>query len=269
MPDSHRPLSTLRIAVTRAEAQAEGLAEQLRALGASVLICPLIAIAPPADTAALDRALAQLGSYDWLLLTSANGVAALVERLRETGAAPAALARMRIGVVGPATAAALQRYNLRADLVPERHDAEGLLSALAAHEPLSGRRVLLAQADIARPALADGLRARGAVVDALVAYRTVPGPGADQLAQALRRGALDVLTLTSPSGVRAVMDALGRTELTQREALALFDRVLVACIGPVTAQAAERLGLRVDVVPEQYTTEGLVAALIQAVTRKL
>jgi uroporphyrinogen-III synthase len=261
-----QPLNNLRVAVTRAEDQAQGLADQLRALGATPLVYPVIAIAPPADTAALDDALARLDSYDWLIVASANAATAVVARLRAIGSGPAALAHARVGAVGPATAEALRRYDVPVELVPERHDAEGLLHALAAREDLAGRRVLLPQANLARPALAEGLRARGAHVDAPVAYRTVPAPGADRLASALRSGAVDVLTFTSPSAVRATLDALG---LSRPDAAALLDRVLVACIGPTTAEAAMRLGMRVDVLPELHTSPGLVAALVQAVTRKL
>jgi uroporphyrinogen-III synthase len=162
-----------RIAVTRAVERAEGLASALRAEGAQVSICPTIAYAPPEDPAPLEAALRRLDRYDWIVFTSAAAVDALAER----GALPPP-AHVRVAVVGKATAASIEARGGRVDLIPAEQNAEGVLAAL--HD-VAGKRFLLPLADIGRDTLVAGLRARGAVVDVVTAYRTVPGPGARDL----------------------------------------------------------------------------------------
>lgn len=248
------------IVVTRPAGQADGLVAQLRAHGAEPIICPAIAIAPPSDYAALDAALARLPSYDWLIFTSANGVRALLDRLAALGHDSAALASLRIGAIGPATAAALAARGLRADFVPSAYVAESILDEI---EDVAGKRILLPRADIARDALAAGLRARGATVDALAAYRTVPGDGAPALAERLRAGRIDAVTFTSSSTVRYLLDGLDAAGVAPPEARALLNAAAIICIGPITAATAAESGLRVDAVAREYTAEGLVAMLVE------
>src|SRR5262249_29998079 len=157
------PLHNRRIVVTRSEAQAGGLTARLRELGATPIVCPAITIAPPADYAPLDRAIARLAQYDWLIVTSANGVRALLGRMAELGADVAPLQHLRIGAIGPATARVVAEHNLQAGFVPTAYTAEAALGQIG---DVSGQRILLPCADIARETLAAGLREKGADVDA-------------------------------------------------------------------------------------------------------
>jgi uroporphyrinogen III methyltransferase / synthase len=246
-----RPLFGKRVVVTRAREQASGLRARLERLGAAVVELPAIQIEP------VDVTVPDLSAYDWLVLTSANGVIALFERgLGPTGRDARALAGVRVAAIGPGTAAALAARGIRADLVPDRFVAEALL---AAFPPPSapGARVLLARAEQARDVLPDGLEAKGYRVDVLAAYRTVAGtPDADVVA-AVRAGDVDAVTFTSSSTVTNFCDVLG----------ALPDpHPLVASIGPVTSKTAFERGLRVDVEADEHTIDGLVAALVAALT---
>jgi uroporphyrinogen-III synthase len=254
-----RPLNGKHIAVTRAEEQAAGLLARLSALGATTLICPAIAIIPPHDSAALDAAIGRLEQYDWLIVTSANGVRALLDRMAALGRGALDLAQLKIGAIGPATADALAERGLHAGFVPSAYVAESILAEIG---DLSGQRVLLPRADIARAALAVGLRAMGATVDEIAAYRTVPGPGARELAGVLRAKTLDAITFTSSSTVRYLLDGLERAGVGRPEARTLLNETAVVCIGPITAATATEQGLRVDAVAQAYTTEGVVAALV-------
>lgn len=253
-----QPLAGRRIAITRAEEQAAELAARLEALGAETIICPAIAIAPPADFAPLDRAIAGLSRYDWVIFTSANGVRALLSRMAALDYDVAALRRCRLGAIGPATARALAGHGLAAAFVPSTYVAEAIVEEIG---DVAGRRILLPRADIAREALAAGLRARGALVDEVAAYRTIPGAGIERLRALLQAGAIHAVTFTSSSTVRYLLEGLAAAGLQDEEAAELVNRAAVVCIGPVTAETARRAGLRVDVVATRYTTAGLVEAL--------
>jgi uroporphyrinogen-III synthase len=255
-----RPLQGKRIVITRAEEQSDGLLARLRALGAEPFACPAIAIVPPADFAPLDAAIARLPAYDWLIVTSVNGAHALVERIGALGQDLAPLRRLKIGAIGPATAEALQQHGLKAGFMPTSFVAEAILDQIG---DVAGQRILLPRADIAREALVVGLRERGAVVDEIAAYRTVPGAGAPQLAQLLRAHAVDAITFSSSSTVRYMLDGLGAAGLGRPEARALLGQAAVVCIGPITAATAQEEGLRVDAVAREYTAEGLVETLVE------
>ena len=244
------------IVITRAVHQAGELKALLEAAGFRTLLYPAIAIQPPEDARALDTALRQARTYHWLIFTSANAVEAVARRLEALRLGPDILQGPSIAAVGPATARAVERrLGLDVALIPPKAVGESLLDAL----PIPpGQRVLLPRAAKARDVLPDGLRARGIQVDVVPAYETVLGQGGDDLPAALRTGQVDAITFTSPSTVRNTLIRLEREAGLGAEALA---RVAVACIGPVTAEAAKQAGLQVDVIPEQYTSRGLVAAL--------
>jgi len=235
-----RPLFGRQVVVTRAREQAAEAVDALRDLGADVVELPVIAIADPADGgSALREAVARLGTYDWVVFTSANAVQrvmALVRDARDFGGA-------RLAVVGARTAEALAAYRLVADLVPDRFVAEALLEAW----PAGAGTVLLPRAAAARDVLPDGLRARGWQVDVVDAYRTVAARPSE--AEWAAAAGADAVMFTSSS--------------TVTNYLAVTDRVppVVACIGPVTARTAEAAGLRVDVVADESTVASLVAAL--------
>ncbi len=241
------PLHGWRILVTRAEAQAVSLLGTLRYLGAEPLPYPTIRIAPPAQHDEMDVALHRLAAagYDWLILTSVNGVRFLWKRLAALDLDERLPEQVQVAAIGPATAAALRERGVEPALVPETFVAEGLLAALT---DVDGQRFLLARADRARPLLREGLRRRGARVDEIVAYRTLVTPPAAPPPPA------DVVLFTSPSTVQGFVAALRGERLPAA--------VVVACIGPITAAAARTAGLPVHVVAEEYTVAGLVDALL-------
>jgi uroporphyrinogen III methyltransferase / synthase len=168
----NRPLQGKRIIVTRAREQASALSERLREAGAAPIEYPVIAFAPPEDWTPLDQALAKLDEYQWIIFTSVNGVRFLVERMRAFDMSPALLHHHRIGAIGPATAKELESVGLHATFVPSEFVAEAVIEQIG---DVAGQRILLPRADLAREALADGLTAKGAQVDNVVAYRTVLG----------------------------------------------------------------------------------------------
>jgi uroporphyrinogen-III synthase len=238
------PLRDRTVVVTRAAEQAGRLVARLTELGATVVEAPTIGIVDAADGgAALTAAVAEIDRYDWVVLTSTNTVArfAVVLGGRPFGG--------RVAAVGPGTAAALAAAGLAPDLVPDRFVAEGLLAVF----PTGDGRVLLPQAEAARPVLADGLRAAGWEVDAVTAYRTIPAPPpADVLARAR---VADAITFTSGSTVAGYI-AAGLDAVPP----------IVVCIGPVTADAARRAGLGVTAVAAEHTIDGLVATLVDVLS---
>lgn len=255
-----RPLFGRRVLVTRTREQAGALTALLAEAGAEVIECPAIRLAGPESLEDLDRALARLDAYDWIVLTSVNGVERLFARLEESGRDVRALHRARIAAIGPETARALARYHIRADLVPDDFRAEGLLARLTA-EDLRGKRFLLPRAAGARAILPDQLRAAGAVVDEVVTYRSlVPDESVALLAGALAEAPLDLLTFTSSSTVTSFLTLLDRVDPRQGRARVAAARV--ACIGPITAATAAEQGLRTDIVPTSYTVPALVAAIV-------
>ncbi|MFP6665326.1 MAG: uroporphyrinogen-III C-methyltransferase [Deltaproteobacteria bacterium] len=255
-----RPLFGRRIVVTRPRHQAPRLAELLREQGAEVLVCPAIEI-EAMDTAPLRAALEQLSSYDFLVLTSANGVDRFFAVLDECGLDMRALAGLRIAAIGPQTARRLASRHVNADIIPTEYRAEGLLAALAG-ESLKGSRVLLPRAAGARPILPDTLRNQGALVDEVLTYRSIqPADAPARWQEILADGIPDCVTFTSSSTVEhflAVVDAApaGRAAL---------EAAKIACIGPITAATATAAGLQVAIEPDSYT----VAALAQAITQAL
>lgn len=247
------PLSGIRVVVTRPRHQRSALLDRLRAEGADAISVPTIDIVDPLDEGeALARAVGDLESYSWVVFTSANAVVRFCGLLRD----PRDLAAVRIAAIGTATVAELQRHELIADLVPERFIAESLLEVF----PLpgsgdSGRaaRVLFPSAEVTRDVLPQGLRDLGWEVDVVIAYRTVPAVVSPSDRAAI--GSADVVTFTSGSTVDQWMAALGLDLLP----------ATVACIGPVTADVARRHGMRISVVAEVHTVDGLVDALIDHV----
>jgi len=242
------PLFGVGVLVTRPREQAGSFAEGLREAGAAVYEVPVIELQPPEDWTAVDTAIQRLASYDWVVFTSANGVRRFCQRLLDRGGDARAYAGARICVIGPETARALEPYGLRADLMPDEYVAEAVAQALAPHEP---RRVLIPRAKVARDALPDKLRQRGAEVQVLEVYRTeTPSGAAERLPAALEM--VDVVTFTSSSTVINFLALAG----------SLPSGVKVACIGPVTAETARERGLQVDVTASEYTSDGLRQALV-------
>lgn len=244
--------------VTRARAQAGPLRALLEAEGAEVIEFPAIRIGPPEDLAPLDGAIAQLDRYNWVVFTSRNAVDAVCHRMRRFGLEPSALGRAQLAAIGPGTAGSLRAVGLPVAVAPETFVAEALVEAFSAID-LRGKAVLLPRAAGARGVLPLGLRAQGASVDVVAAYRTEPERDhPPDLRRRLRELAVDAVTFTSSSTVTHFVALLdGDVDRMLRSAL-------VACIGPVTAATARGCGLRVGVVASEYTIPGLVAALCAA-----
>lgn len=255
------PLLGRTILVTRAREQAATLVALIEARGGRARQLPAVVIAEPDSWSELDEALARLDRYGWLVITSPNGAQQLAKRLEATGfgtwlsggAGSVPPGRPRVAAVGPATAARLQALGIPVDLVPPQFRAAALPAALA---PMlgPGARLLLVRGDRADPALAAALRALGAGVDDLVAYRTLLASGEDrELTAALGRGEIDYVTLTSGSAVAGLLQRLGGPEPLRKSRIAVM--------GPETKQAALAAGLPVHVMPERASVENLVAAI--------
>ena len=245
-----RPLNGRRVVVTRARAQASGLARTLAALGAEVVELPAIRIEPRLDSDEVRHAVDEIYSYSLVCLTSPNGVRLLFEALANAGRDARALANATVAAIGPGTAAALRDHGVIADVVPERSVAEALVEALAGVE-ISGRPALVARAAEARDVLPDALRERGAEVDVVALYETLadePDPAALEAARDA-----DYVTFTSSSTVRNFVAAVGD---------GFPDAARIVSIGPVTSEAAREAGLSVQVEATRHDPDGLVEALL-------
>ncbi len=250
-----RPLHGRRVVVTRARAQASGLAATLRGLGAEVVELPAIRIEPRIDSDPVRAAVADLHTYALVCLTSPNGVRLLFEAMAAQGRDARSLANATMAAIGPGTAAALAEHGVSADVIGERFVAESLVEALAAIE-VADRPVLVARAAEARDVLPDALAERGAKVDVVALYETVreqPDPDAVDAARAA-----DYVTFTSSSTVRNLLDAIGdRFPASAR----------IVSIGPVTSGTARAAGLEVDVEAERHDPAGLIDALVDDAKR--
>ena len=251
-----RPLFGRRILVTRAREQASDFKALLADLGADCIEFPTIGISPPPSWEPLDSSVARLSSYDWVIFTSVNGVRFFMERLRSADLDCRELKGVRIAAIGPKTAEALEGCGLRPDLVPEEYRAESILAGLAG-SGVEGKSFLMPRAMVARDVLPDTLRARGARVDVVPAYQTVlPTGRGEEVLELLRSGEIDCVTFTSSSTVSNFFSLFPKEDV-----LPLTDKVVVACIGPITADTARKFGLSVDIMPGEYTIPGLTAAI--------
>jgi len=258
-----RPLFGQRVVVTRARDQAEPLSRLLRERGADVLEVPCLKIAPPSRREPLIEALAGLGSYDWLIFTSVNGVTTFFEQFFRAYEDVRCLGMLRLAAVGPATAAKLRELHLKVDLVPHEYVARDIARDLAREGSLENLRVLLLRAEVANPELPRLLEEQGAIVDDIACYRTVAETedwnGA--AARLLAEGA-EWLTFASGSAVRHFHERFNLTELRAR-----FPRLRVASIGPETSKVLAGLNSPVEVEAQPHTIEGLVGALEQSAGR--
>ncbi len=255
-----RPLSGWRILVSRARHQASALSDGLRALGAQVMEVPFIEIRPPRSYKALDDGLNLISEYEWLILTSVNGVTAMFERMAKLGIERKALAHLKIVAIGPATKSAMEHAGLRVALTPKEYVAEAIVEALK--DEVKDRRVLLCRAKIARDVIPRELRRMGAYLDVAEAYETViPQSSRVKLRAVLRdpERRPHAITFTSSSTVRSYVGLLGIRSGESK----LVAGVLNVSIGPVTSQTLRERGLRVDVQAAEYNIPGLLAALTE------
>jgi uroporphyrinogen III methyltransferase / synthase len=257
----NRPLSGRRIVVTRSREQATELIDMLEERGAEAIPAHAIRIVAAEDPAPLEEACRNAGSFDWIIFASANAVDYFMRGLLAAGDVRD-LHGVRLCTVGPSTASRLQRYGIRVDLTPAEFRADSLLDALKASGDLTGQRILIPRANIARDRLAEELREAGADVVDVVAYRTVPG-GAERTGEydvyrLLLDRQIDAVTFASASAVRNFVTMIG-----EEQAPDLLKATVVASIGPVTAEAAQQLGLHTTVMPKRYTIPDLVDALVE------
>jgi uroporphyrinogen III methyltransferase/synthase len=254
------PLFGQRIVVTRARGQADALSSKLSALGADVVELPAIALESPAllPLVSLTHSIAHLDVYDWLIFTSANGVKFFIDALDRSRFDLRRL-RAKICAIGPATRGAIEALHLKVDLIGKEYVAEGLLAAFAPYD-LSGARILLPRAAVARDVIPNELGRRGALVDVVEAYRTVAPEGLAERAREIFTAARkpDWVTFTSSSTVQNLVAAIGSEALRG---------VKAASIGPITSSAARALGIEIAAEGGEYTIDGLVAALRRAARR--
>jgi uroporphyrinogen-III synthase len=283
-------LSGVRVLVGRARHQAGALSAELRKRGAEVLEIPFIEIRKPKSFKPLDTALKSLGTYDWLILTSVNGVEAMWDRMEKTRegqdfsfkpalseqseskgpvkrsksnpALAAEGAQLRIAAIGPATKKAIEHRGMKVDVVPKEYVAESVVRSLK--KKVNGKRVLLVRAKVARDVIPNELRKAGAHVDVVEAYETVvPKSSRARLRAALKnpKRRPHIVTFTSSSTVRNFAELLGPA---QRARPASLDRIRTASIGPVTSATLRELGLPVDIAAKEFTIPGLVAAIVRS-----
>jgi len=256
-----RPLFGKRVLVTRPRDQAAEMVGLLEARGAEAIEAPMIRIAPPEDFGPLDAACTSVHEFDWIVFSSANAVDVFIKRLLATPLDLRAMKGVNLCAVGPATAERLRALGLKVDLVPAEYRAEAVVEGLAGTRDITGVRVLLPRADIGREVVADELRRRGAEVTEVVAYRTVvvdpEREGEPDIYRMLLDRRIDVVTFTSASAVRNLVRVLGA-----EPAADLLGSTVVACIGPVTAEAAAQYNIRSTIVPAEYTVPALVDAIV-------
>jgi uroporphyrinogen III methyltransferase/synthase len=255
-----RPLFGKRVLVTRPRRQASDLVRRLENLGASVVLLPAVEVRELTDWSAVDRAMGQLTSYQWLVFTSANGVHAFIRRLRHVGRDLRALGSLRLAVIGPATANTLRTYHLEPDLVPDEYRSESLAAVLK--ERVKGQRVLLARADRGRDILRDEL-ATVAEVEQIAVYSQVDAATTD-LRAVLRDGPIDYVTLTSSNIARAL---LGRLD-AEAQLLIRDGSLKLVSISPVTSAAVRELNLPVAAEAAEYTSDGVLSALLALARRE-
>lgn len=252
-----RPLFGKRVLMTRAKEQAGELATLLASYGADPVEAPTIKIVPPQDWEAVDQAISKIQTYHWIIFTSVNGVDRFMTRLWASGRDARSLSGRQICCIGPRTAQELEKFGLKADLVPADYQAEGVLEALA-RQDLRNVRFLIPRAEVAREILPVELVARGAHVDVVAVYRTVtPTPADTEWPQLFKDQRIHVVTFTSSSTVNNFVALLGERDTVK----ALMRSVIIACIGPITAKTAEENGLTVSIMPSENTIPAMVDAI--------
>jgi len=259
------PLLGVRILVGRARHQASALSSGLRELGASVIEIPFIEIRNPRSYKPLDAALKNLRGYDWLILTSVNGVEAVWKRLGRLRLTKKNLQHLKVAAIGPATKEAIEKRGVDVDVVPEKYVAESAVASL--RNRVKGKRILLARAKVARDVIPRELKKLGARVDVVEAYETViPQKSRTRLRAVLKdpKKRPGVITFTSSSTVRnfcALIAELGRARHTGK-----LDGIRFASIGPVTSATLREFDLSVDIEAKEYTIPGLIEAIVKSCT---
>lgn len=249
----NRPLTGKRILVTRSRQQASALSKLLSERGADPVELPVIDIRPVTDTTGLDRAIKNPSQFQWVIFTSVNGVEAFFERLHIFKLDARALHNLKIAAIGPATVEALEHKGITPDFCPEVYTGAGLVIGLSKYK-ITGQKFLLPRTDIADKELSDGIKQLGGIVHEITVYQTVSSVSPSKAREILADGKIDVVTFASSSTVTNLMTAL------KKESISL-NGVIIACIGPKTADTAAKSRLKVDIVATESTIPGLVAAI--------
>lgn len=260
-----QPLLGWRILTTRASKQSGGLAAPLRDLGAEVVEVPTIEINPPSSYEPLDSALRKIKDYDWLILTSVNGVDAVFARLKKLGMDAIDLEHLEITAIGPATQKAIQAQGLKVAVTPDKYVAEAVVDALRGKT--EGKRVLLTRAKVARDILPTELKKAGVLLDVVEAYETVIPAGAQAKLQKLFSGRAqrpDIVTFTSSSTATNFLNLLGNGNDQQQ----VLNDVILASIGPVTSNTLRAAGFPPTIEARDYTMQGLVLAITEYVHKR-
>ncbi|WP_320044144.1 uroporphyrinogen-III C-methyltransferase [uncultured Desulfobacter sp.] len=253
-----KPLFGKKIVITRARAQASGLVAELNRLGAQCIEIPTIKIAPPEDKKPLEAAIDNLDQYNWLVLTSVNGVKFFFDTLFKKGKDARALGHLKFACIGPVTKERLADYGIISDILPETYQAESVVDAFSGLD-MTGKKVLLPRAKKARTILPEQLTHMGAQVDEVTAYETrLASEGKALLIDMLKAGDIDAVTFTSSSTVTNFLNLLDG-----QNPPALLDGVLLASIGPITSDTIRAQGLKPDIEADAFTIEGLIAALLE------
>ena len=257
---SVKPLSGLRIVVTRPKSKAGTLSEALRSMGAVTIELPTIEIASAGDCMALDAAIGRLEEYDWVVFTSVHGVEFFLNRMATLNVPFDMFKSRQVAAIGPNTGRALMASGKKPDYIPDHFLSKRIADGLG---DVNGKRLLLPRADIASDALPAILRSKGGVVDEVVVYRTIiPFELTAEKVRRVFEEGVDLITFTSPSTIRYLSQVLGENELST-----MLRGTRVACIGPVTAEAAGEVGLAVDIAARTHTVEGLIEAIVHDRTR--
>jgi uroporphyrinogen-III synthase len=249
--------------VSRAKKQAGALSSALRELRCTVVEIPFIEIRKPASFKPLDSALRNLATYDWLILTSVNGVEAMFERMGKKRIEPSSLSHLRLAAIGPATRKAIEAHGLNVTVTPKEYVAESVVQSLRGR--VKGKRVLLVRAKVARDVIPRELRKAGAQVDVVEAYETVAPKSSERRLRALLAGPRKphAITFTSSSTVKNFVGLLGlRGARAALKKPARHHGAHSASIGPVTSATLREFGLPVDIEASEYTVPGLVAAIV-------
>lgn len=258
-----QPLTGRRIVVTRAREQAGPLCEQLERLGAEVIALPLIRIAPAAEPSVRDDVFAEIGTYEWLVFSSANGVRYFFEAFFSKFTDIRAIGGLRIAAVGPATAAAVRQLHLAVDVMPEKHVGEALADALIEQQTMDSVKVLVVTGDRNRDVIVQRLNDARAIVDQFPVYKTENADlASDATAEDFRKGGADAILFTSSSGVSSFVDQAGLLALAKNA-----KQPVAGSIGPVTSDTMRKVGMPIGFEAHEATIEGLVRALVAKLGR--
>ncbi|MEW5949969.1 MAG: uroporphyrinogen-III C-methyltransferase [Thermodesulfobacteriota bacterium] len=253
----NKPLFGRSIVVTRTREQASDLVRRLEELGAACEEFPTIRIVPPDSWEPLDKAIKDIKEFDWVIFTSVNGVKNFLLRLKAVGGDLRSLSACKVAAIGPKTAEMLEDLYLKLDFVPSEYRAEGIIEGLKALG-IAGKKALIPRAEVAREILPEKLAEAGAKVKVVPAYKTVKPEAeeAEALVKLLEGREIDMVTFTSSSTVSNFVEMLGRDRVAF-----LLKGVDIACIGPVTAETAQKFGIQTQVMPQEYTIDSMVQSI--------